>query len=457
MALDLAPEAVEAGKQAAAMTIRFPDTEAASAAAAAMRAREVSDLRNAEMLDAIKTKITAGAALSTEEQIFYNKAIGHSDPNLPAQPAAQEPAKTTEAPAADDNLAKIDALTEKLAKGEALTEDEEKFLETVRETPALPEKVYRIGGQEFNSAQLAEEMAKSMGIAVKDLEPLGPQALEKMLDSFHAERNKAEWQAAYSRRDQGLAKQRRQVSEMAMNLTQQAQAVQRQLQDATAALDAAKALAAKNIDPNDVTTEDGRLDPVKFREVNRVLEAREKLPMLTQSITALNEQAVQTAGQLTAQRFRDFQAAHPQYQLSMSIVDASAAASQGQLEGDDLFKWLEMVDIFRSADIARIHPDDMYDFKANARQLSVAPASTGGGSRGTDPRPIVKRGKEETDKLIAALRAKRTTFAGASGGGAGSRPEPKSKERLAAETIAASARNAMGVGGSNPTMSDLDY
>lgn len=454
MAFDLVTETAPGNDPAALMSIRFPDTDAAQAAAAAMKLQDMTVLPPtgaAQILDEIKQKQAGGTELTSEERVFLARYTDqlNSQPAVPAIP--EVPADPNAA-----HVAKIDAITVKINAGQDLTPEEQTYIDAIEGAPAVPDKIYRVGGQEFTSVQMVEEMAKDMGVTPESLAPLGPDALGKMVDNYHAKRNQAEWQGAYTHRDQNLAKQRRQVGEIASRLMTDAQVLQTQIQEAQVTVTAVEALAAKNIDINDVRGEDGQLDPQKYREVNKVLDAREQLPSLKQKINTLRDQSVQTEQRLAVQKFRDFQEGHPQYRLASDIVDAVAAMQSGSLAGDDLTRVVEMVEIMRAADASRIHPDDVYEYRKNARQLAVNPGTNDRRQSGTEPARFAK-GNTDREKLLARLQAKRTQFQGAVGGGGALRSVAKSPKQQATETIAAASRAALGVAGPNVALSEAGY
>lgn len=453
MPFDLAPEKVEADRTALANLIRFPDTEAASAAAASMKLQDTSytPQTSAEMLDKVKQVIQSGGELSAEQRAFYEQASAELNP-----PAAELKEPEAKPDPNAEHTAKIDAITAKLEAKQPLTLDEEKYVASLDVTPVIPDKTYKIGGQEFTAAQMLEKAAADIGVTTESLSPLGAESIGKIIDNYVTKANKHEWSQAMTGRDQELARQRRQVGVIASRLMADAQTIQNDLQRASDAVKQAEMFAGKQINPDDIYTEDGKLDILKQREVNKVLDAREKLPELKQTIQVLQERSVQTEQQLAAQRFRDFQEAHPQYRTGIDIVDAVVAMREGRLEGDDLMKTIEVVDIMRAAGASNIHPDDVFEYRKNARQLSVTPATVAQTQRGTDP-PRFARDNSATEEVLKRLRQKREQFSGAAGGGGAVRVAPQSKSQQAAGTIAASARMAIGVAGHNDKLSEAGF
>jgi hypothetical protein len=243
---------------------------------------------------------------------------------------------------------------------------------------------------------------------------------------------------------------------IASKLMSDAVIIQQQLEQAAAAARQAEMLAGKAIDPADIYDESGRLDIMKQREVMKVLDAREQLPALKQTIQALQERSVQTEQQLSAQRFRDFQEAHPQYRTSVDVVEAAALKREGRLAGPDFNRLYEMVEIMKAASASGVDPEQVYRFKKDARQLSVTPTASTEQSRET-ALPRFTKGSPDTEKLIARLQAKRAQFQGAAGGGGAARVSPLTPKQQATNVISASARAAMGVAGPSSVMDDAGY
>lgn len=360
-------------------------------------AQKAQEAENARMkqIDDIRMKVTSGATLSSEEEKFLKDAeAGKATPPeiaglSPEQIQAAETAKS------------IDALMAKIEKGEALTDEEKALSDKIIEAPVVAEKSYKIGGKEVKASEIAPKMAEEWGVP---LEEIPPSMLAKAIDTYVTKLNKAEWERAATQRDQKAAVGRRQISDAMFNLLNAQDRMKTDLGEINETLAEVRELASRQFDSASIYSADGKVDLVKQFEVTKILEARERLPKIEKKVQALTERSAQTERELTAQQFRDFQAAHPEYATSQDVAGLARLMGTDQLSVEDEVKLDEMVRIFREASVQRTTPDKEHQYKLDLGQLRVKPRAT---STDQDGLKFSRNPQPDSAKLLASLKKKR--------------------------------------------------
>lgn len=429
MAIELSPESqkelllkIRQGEEAPILTAVEIDQKA-----------QETELARMKMIDEVRMKVTSGAILSSEEEKFLKdaeagKVAPIAEVLTPEQEQQAELAKS------------IDAITVKLEKGEVLTEEEKAFSDKFMDTPVIEEKIYKVGGKEYKTSELAPKLAEEWGVPLTDIPA---NVLSKAIETYVVKLNKEEWSKAATVRDQKLAVNRRQVGETMLNLMNAQERIKTDLERVQTAIKKAEALAKKEFDLESIYTTDNRLDPMKQYELNKILEAREKLPELQEEYKSINERSVQTERDLVAQQFRDFQVAHPEYATSQDVAVLSRYIGTDQINIEDEVRIDEMVRIFRNAQAQRTTPDKEHQYNLEVGTLRVKPKVT---SAEPDALKFSKVGQPDAAKLLAAMKKKREgLFLGVPGV---ARREKVSDDKKAVAAIRAASQGAT-TGGQN--------
>lgn len=433
----------------AAAVIRMARPEAAEAAALAEQSQDLEDARRA---DKIRQQIEGGGTPTPEDLAFLKSKGSESTP----------PALGGEGGAGggsgDKTAEEIAAIEAKITANEQLTAEEQAYVDSLSAEPLFADVSYKVGGKAYTFDEMTKLFTQDVGLDEEGVKAIAPEALKKMVDNFHLKMNKDEWNRSMGTRSQDIARSRKQLGDATIVLMNAQEGIKKDKSEAEALIVQLRAIAAKNVDPNDVYTPDGsRVDVIKQRELYKVLDAREELPKVEAKLQSLNERSVQTEMDLAAQLFRDFQENHPEYRTSRDILAVAAEAGKGTLSPDDEDKFEEMVEIFNTANA--LHTDAEKQHARWLRQGKVYFKPQAGSSTTTreDPARFQRDDESARKRLLANLQRKREHIS-LGGGKGGPGKTGKTKEQAGAEVIFASTRRyASGATDPEQNMNELNY
>lgn len=398
MANDIDPRTTMTEDEKLAWVIRYPDPAAVIAAEA--ERNKIGGNANPEFRIAeLREKVQAGVELTPEEQNLMNQWEKQQQP-------PPEPSATIPPPEQKTEKEQLDVLVKKMESGEQLTPEELALADKLTApTPvAVPERIYRVGGQDIKESEIDGQISAKYGIELKTLKP---EALQKLREDHITLANKEEWSRKYTQRDQGLAKSKRQVGDLSLRLLDIQERLNEQLAEVAQVKQRLQKWATMEMNSTDIYDAEGRLDPVKLTQFNRIMDAREQLPEIEQKEKSLQERSAQTERELVLQRFRDFQDEFPQYQTSQDVVTVAANLETGRNTEEDEHKLIEMVRIFREADQNKISPRLQYGYLKKSGWLTVKPTEQPS-KAGNQPTYIKGEETKKTQELLAKLKERQS-------------------------------------------------
>lgn len=398
-------------------------------------------------IDQIRLKVSSGGQLSTEEQTMLDQLEGRRTPE-PAAPAAAPaapgaPAQPAQEPAGAGSgmQSEIDTIIAKMEKGETISPEEQGKVDEFLAKPTVEEKIFKIGGKEFKTSELFQQWAKEKGV---DAATVPPHLVPGIIDDYVTAKNKAEWERAYTRRDQEAARTRRYVSEQTALLMNKHRDLDDKIKTAERNIVAAQALAQKSYDPNQAYDENGRLKIEVMAEINEIVAAKRNVPQLMQELESLKTSSVQTEKELVVQRLRDFQEAHPEFRTSQDIAVIAGQLGTGSLSEEDEIKFSEIVQVVRTADGKGWNPDRELQYQRDRMQILTKPSSQ---PVSTTEMPSYQREEAARQQLLASLKAKRAQSVAFAGGGVPIRQAPVTpatlRENVARNVVRASTQIAI--------------
>lgn len=395
MAIMLSPEQ----EKAALAQIRNSDPEAVKLQAQLEIKKNEELMANAKRLDEIRLKVNSGATLSSEEEKF----IKDQESGKPAEESGAEAGGSGEAKLTEEQqmvVDELDTLTAKIEKGDATDEEIDRARELASQ-PVIQDKVFKIGGKEFKTSELFQKWCKESNLDPTDI---SESAIPKIVENYATSLNKKEWESAGQRRDQQAAKERRRVGEVSLRLLEANEQLKNDLNRAEALIQKTNEIAKRTL-PTSIKDENNEIDPMKQREFNKILDARESLTELQKEHELLKERSIQMERTLATQQFRDFQEEHPQYRTSQDIAALAADMGTGRISSEDELKIREMFRIFQGARDSRSTPEREYEYLASLGTLAIKPSNNGADRKVDDPSRFQRLSDKE--QLLQNLKRKR--------------------------------------------------
>lgn len=396
------------------------------------------------------------------------------DDEQPGKPPAKTPEKKTpekkEPAAAEDPLKdvteeQLEAINQKVEKKEKLTDDEQAILDSLAdEAPpefVLPKEVQdeeiTIGGEKKSLSDLFNQFQEERNI---DLSGLDYKVARGLLDDYLAGKHDDAWKATNTRKSQEIAARAADLSRQEAILLSQKKQVLQKAEKVKADILKAKELAAQNPDEIDLYDEQGRIDPKKLTQRDKIIRAQERLPELESDLKDLEAASAQTDTERLYMQLEALQQVDPRFHTSkpvrQAIADYEQAASTNSVPDNRdtrviraMYKIIdEAIDGKMSVELAAKLLGEDGSFAA--LKTGATPTESPTSERITSP-------KKSREELIAEIRRKQAGARPNLGGG--SNPRLRSRgvnRRTLADTMREHSDRARGGGEANNTLDTLE-
>jgi hypothetical protein len=318
-----------------------------------------------------------------------------------------------------------------------------------------------VGGITKPTSVWTKEMEDEYGV---DASSLPEEARKKMVDGFINTKHKDAWQKSNTVKAQATAEQTRMAEQMKREADyklQQAERARIESQAIRKRLEAEKQrivqIAQTEINPGDIYDGEGRLDPQKQYNYNKVLMARERMADIDTDIRTVDEQLQKSEVDRTVLEIEAFQAEHPEYQMTEPLLAViQKVEGQGLKTHPDIGRLLDVYDILDYARSRGVPLALAHDRLSQQGKLSVSGATAPGGAT-PPPAPLPSPSPADAQaKVIAAIRKKQSTQGPVlDGSGVGGRPSVLPKASLG-DRMRDASQKAIG-GGGNSALEKLGY
>lgn len=362
----------------------------------------------------------------------------------PGAPPAEPPAGETKTPPAGTEINRDDLIKKVEANPEAeLTGEEKAELALIRlemeSEPPVPEQTFNINGKVVTASEVDAKMREEY---LGNLD-LSPERLAKAREYYVKAQNREQQHLQVQKQQEVNAAERQAVLQAKLMLQQDLDEKKERRERLKRETELMKARAAIEISEKNLIDEvTGQMDPVRFMNYQRKVEATERLPQLEQDLVATDNALNSATQEVVRAEVNALASIAPQYKMQKDIFTAWKEMGSGTLPTDDKLKVLELDELVRAARSKGIALEDEYAYRKAAGTLAVKPMAqpTGNGK----PRlPELPKQAESMAQLIRNYK-KKAAAAPPNTAGAPGATRPGGDEKTDARKLIEAGRKVLG-------------